>query len=632
VHDSLQKVILSWPTVLNLRDGSTDVPRSWIQLAKTGSWTSKRYGKFSITREDLAQMYSNFTTITPKFPTELPIDYDHLSMPAKKPGDGVAAGWMKQLQLRANGEELWAEVEWTEDGAARIRKKEYRFISPSFVKDHEYKNGQKIGTTLLAAAVTNHPFLEGMQALTLYNFSTLGDLALDAADAVIALSEVGQRVMIAPGYARNQDEVGATFEIAEVVGEGEDAFVSIKDAAGVPHKWFRATELLPASATPANPVRPNLVPGQGPAGVPVAQPAGSPLAPAAGAPSAPLTPEQIAALTPEQIAALTPEQRAAVTPEQLATMTPEQQAAMTAPAPPTAPAAGTDPAATPAADGALPPEQIAALTTAQIAALTPEAIRAWTPEQKAAVTEPQRQVMTPEQLAALDDANPTATDLVKAAADDKTVAKTPKKSENVTTRAANFAAERITKMLFKLRNDEGKEVSVTSEQLEAAGIKVVPEGSAVVAASELKSLNDTVISLSTRLDEMSTQSKADQRRAHTMSLHAELDRLSNNGLITKPQRDLLEEQYKDAPDLAVFMKLASTFTIPVVKLNTEHGSGAKAGDPGADAEQKIISLANQLVKDEKMSLRDATIEASRRLADESEAYRAQYAPQEVGAR
>lgn len=265
---AIDHIILAWPK--NLNDQTEVKPagknRSWIQLARTGTFTSTHYGKFAITKDDLATMLHNFTEITPKAPTELPIDYDHLSMNPKAPGDGVAAGWMKKLELRENGEELWAEVEWTSDGAERIAKQEYRFVSPSFVKDHVHKDGKKIGTTLLAAAITNHPFLDGMKALTLYSMSAMGDLALDeksSAREVVLLSEVGQRVMIAPGHARTQDEVGGTFEITEVVGDGENAFVTVKDANGVPHKWFRATELLPASTTPANPIQKNLEPAPG---------------------------------------------------------------------------------------------------------------------------------------------------------------------------------------------------------------------------------------------------------------------------------------------------------------------------------------------------------------------------------
>ena len=181
---NLNRVILSLPSLVSLAaTDDTAAPRSWIQLARTGSFTSSRYGKFAITKDDLSQMLSNFNNITPKAPTELPIDYDHLSMDPKKPGDGIAAGWMKRLELREDGTELWGEIAWTPDAAKRIEAKEYRFVSPSFVKEYTHKDGRKIGTTLLAAAITNHPFLESMHALTLYSFGAMGDLALVDAPA-----------------------------------------------------------------------------------------------------------------------------------------------------------------------------------------------------------------------------------------------------------------------------------------------------------------------------------------------------------------------------------------------------------------------------------------------------------------
>src|SRR5688572_14762895 len=105
--ETLTRVILSWPTVANLKGAAGIAARSWIQLARTGSFVSNRYGKFSISRADLAQMLHNWRHVTPRAPTELPIDYDHLSMDPKKPGDGAAAGWMKRLELRENGDELW---------------------------------------------------------------------------------------------------------------------------------------------------------------------------------------------------------------------------------------------------------------------------------------------------------------------------------------------------------------------------------------------------------------------------------------------------------------------------------------------------------------------------------------------
>jgi hypothetical protein len=259
---SLERVILNWPTALDLKAGAA--PRSWIQLARTGKFVSKRYGRFEISRADLAQMYRNFNEVTPKAPTELPVDYDHLGMDPKQPLDGIAAGWMKRLELRANGDELWAEVEWTDRAAQAIRAKEYKFISPSFVKDHTHKDGTKIGATLLAAAVTNFPFLEGMASLTLAT-PAVGAMNLDAPlrdllateDAALSLATIGQRVTVSEQHARSPQHVGATFEVLKVDGMGgDDARVWLKDVAtGEPvGSWYRGDELEPARADAPSPI------------------------------------------------------------------------------------------------------------------------------------------------------------------------------------------------------------------------------------------------------------------------------------------------------------------------------------------------------------------------------------------
>ena len=58
---NLSRVILSLPSLVSLATtaDTADEPRSWIQLAKTGTFHSTRYGKFSITRDD-AQFRQEF--------------------------------------------------------------------------------------------------------------------------------------------------------------------------------------------------------------------------------------------------------------------------------------------------------------------------------------------------------------------------------------------------------------------------------------------------------------------------------------------------------------------------------------------------------------------------------------------
>ena len=129
-------------------------------------------------------------------------------------------------------------------------------MSPSFVKDYTHKDGKKIGTTLLAAAITNHPFLEGMQALTLYSFTAMGDLALTAGpdDGPTAhhLAELDQRVTFQPDPERTpeltDEERHQSFVVKSTIGSGDDQFVRLTTLDGNEFGWFRVTQLEPADA------------------------------------------------------------------------------------------------------------------------------------------------------------------------------------------------------------------------------------------------------------------------------------------------------------------------------------------------------------------------------------------------
>lgn len=131
---------------------------TWIQVLKTGSFTDQRYGDFSVTVEDMATMVANFHRLN----RPVPGDYDH----SFTQGEGSrACGWTRGLEIR--GGELWAEVEFTPTAAAQIRSGEYRFISPEFSFAYMNERGENIGPALMAWALTNRPFLEGMAEVTL---------------------------------------------------------------------------------------------------------------------------------------------------------------------------------------------------------------------------------------------------------------------------------------------------------------------------------------------------------------------------------------------------------------------------------------------------------------------------------
>ncbi|MBL9047745.1 MAG: hypothetical protein JNK34_10650 [Tabrizicola sp.] len=64
---------------------------------------------------------------------DLPIDYEHQNdkPEAKLSGPVPAAGWIKELRSDEGG--VWGRVEWTATASEMIGRREYRFLSPSFL-------------------------------------------------------------------------------------------------------------------------------------------------------------------------------------------------------------------------------------------------------------------------------------------------------------------------------------------------------------------------------------------------------------------------------------------------------------------------------------------------------------------
>jgi Mu-like prophage I protein len=575
---TLERVLLSWPTDspwTALADPAPDAPESWIQVAKTGSFVSQRYGKFSITPDDLTQMLTNFTTITPKPPTMIPVDYDHLSMDPQRPGDGVAAGWLKKLVLRANGNELWGLVAWTPDAATAIKKKQYQFVSPSFVKDYVYKNGEVIGTTLLAAAITNHPFLEGMAALTLSGgLSEAGlaaltlrlsggvhEMALRLNDDVAPMNaaapkpgapnpgaadpgatpapggsmDVGQKVSIKDDEVQKPEQLGVVFTIAQVVGQGDDQFVSLQAPDGTIAEWFRADELQPAAAN-ANTTSP--LPEK--EGASFSEPA-SP-GKAASPPSVPIHPH----------------------PADNTTSKDGVQAGS---------------ASTPGSD--LPTKQNETLHKGEPAS----------PGSSAKETDQEHPVPSTY--------NP----------------------------GTNLSREKHMKT-FELRDTKGNTVTIGEDAIAAIAERAVPAGSVVIAKTEYEGLKSSVTNLSGQINIMADAAAKAEKRARLMEMSSELDRLSKAAKLAKPERDWAAEKFKNADqtdltDFRVWAKMVDSR--PALVSLGEHGSGLATNQSEAqEASDTLQQEAERIAKEKRLPYRDALILASRLHHDSSSQYLEQF--------
>ena len=162
------------PDAIVLADGKGT---SRIQVAKTIKSAKKGDLKFDITADHLDQIVAN----SKRTSQQIPIDYNHLSLNAILPEQAVAAGWFTDLER--DGDKLFGNAEFTETAAEKIRKKEFRYISPVIFFKGLNEQGADIGARLFSAALTIYPFLQGMEPVALTELIAhkivLADLSLD---------------------------------------------------------------------------------------------------------------------------------------------------------------------------------------------------------------------------------------------------------------------------------------------------------------------------------------------------------------------------------------------------------------------------------------------------------------------
>lgn len=162
----------------------TTAERVWVQVAKSGTFKGYAGGSqgFAFDEGTFKQLITNFHR-HPSYvlgtdgygaADVIPWDFHHASeMEATEgtiPQDGAPAqGWIQELAVRLNGAEaeLWALTRWLEPAKTYIREERYKWASVSVVFGAiDAVTGQNVGALLTSVALTNQPFIEGMQKLT----------------------------------------------------------------------------------------------------------------------------------------------------------------------------------------------------------------------------------------------------------------------------------------------------------------------------------------------------------------------------------------------------------------------------------------------------------------------------------
>lgn len=138
----------------------------WVQLAEVGAWKGHVSGPFELTPGTFSEITRNFE----KRGLPIPWDYEHFSEQAAPPPGATENGtpapaWVHQLDNRGVGG-LWGLTEFLEKARNQIHEGEYAFLSPAIrfgTKDPV--SGQPAGAKLTSVALTNQPFLTGLDQL-----------------------------------------------------------------------------------------------------------------------------------------------------------------------------------------------------------------------------------------------------------------------------------------------------------------------------------------------------------------------------------------------------------------------------------------------------------------------------------
>jgi hypothetical protein len=168
---------------LPLPDASAPVAAPvWVQIATAGNYKGYAGGAFTFDGNVFAQIVDNFRN-HPSYlkgaggvgvADVIPWDFNHAS--AAFAGDGTipvtgtpAQGWVRELDVRLGADgvpQLWAFTRWLEPARTYIIEGRYQWSSVVVGFDcRDPESGANIGAVLESVAMTNNPFIEGMQRL-----------------------------------------------------------------------------------------------------------------------------------------------------------------------------------------------------------------------------------------------------------------------------------------------------------------------------------------------------------------------------------------------------------------------------------------------------------------------------------
>jgi phage I-like protein len=140
----------------------------WVMVARAGVWRGHpTAGTELITPAHLASALGYFQRHYAAHGADLVVDYHHASMVAPVTGSlAPAAGWIREMELRNEGAELWGRVLWTAEAANAIGRRQFRYLSPVlWFNVPDRVTGEPVPMWVHSVALTNTPFLTELESL-----------------------------------------------------------------------------------------------------------------------------------------------------------------------------------------------------------------------------------------------------------------------------------------------------------------------------------------------------------------------------------------------------------------------------------------------------------------------------------
>ena len=191
-------------------DGTSEQPSDrpkWQHIATAGTYAGYNWGEqpFEFTRKTFEEMVHNLRAM-PEYhkgadgwgdKDTVPWDFHHATdaFAADVAVQGAPAqGWVLDLDIRTGADgtvQLWALTRWLSTAAQYIRDGAYKWASVScFLNAIDPKTGKRVGATITSVAITNTPFIQGMQQLAASRLNGWVEAATTPLDAVGKLKEL----------------------------------------------------------------------------------------------------------------------------------------------------------------------------------------------------------------------------------------------------------------------------------------------------------------------------------------------------------------------------------------------------------------------------------------------------------